>query len=320
MLDPPRILRIKRKRNQDPLQALVFEDSRKAKKSKPSTPSPSKDITPTSTPPPPEIVEAAIENIYFRLTRTDDFLNDLLLEDSILSIDCKEAENLSNDGNHNNKFIIPKPQQDADNGLAHELSDLVDSYLNVNDQGDDSKRKKRTKNISNVANNDDDYVYDVYHISAEPLTSANHPKTQIGYIRFFDDDNDLYQSDDEDNPDSQLVSDEEDSNAEDFYQNDYPSDEDAGSNSDISILHKPIDVNGLMNDFDLDENDYDQDFENVDYLQDDQFFKDEASSVIEGNELFPKRNQFFKSDEYDELAIHRDRIFGKLQSMINERK
>lgn len=316
MMEPPKILRIKRKRNQDPLQALILEDSRKAKKSKPSTPNPSKNVTPISTPP-NEIVEGAIENIYFRLARTDDITNDMLLADSVLSRDSNtEQKNVQND----NKFVIPKQQSETDVAIRDELSDMVNSFLNVNDQGDDSKRKKRTKNVNQARDDTDEYVYDVYHISAEPLTSANHPQSQIGYIRFFNDDSELYQSDDEDQPNSQLVSDDEDSNAEDFYQNDYPTDEDAGSNSDISVLHRPVDVNGLMNDFDLDENDYDQDLEdleNVNYLQDDQYF-DGDTSISYGDEPFPTRNTFFKSDEHDPLAIHRDRIFGKLEAMIKE--
>lgn len=301
-MEPPTVLRIKRKRHQDPLQALILEDSRKSKRSKPSTPH----FTPDSTPPPDH-------NVYFTLARTDVH-------------DDKEIVSLSS--NTQNKFIIPKQLESIvddsiDIDVDNKLSDMVKSFLNVEEPSEPVKRKKRTKKVS-IADevSDLEYVYDVYYISKDPLTSANHPKTQIGYIRFFDDNSELYQSDDEDNP--VPVSDNEDSNAEDFYQNDYPSDEDAGSLSETSIVNE----DEIANEFELDENYFDS---NLDYLQDDTYYNDNSGfdndldnteqyyeSDAEYNDLSINRNVFFKSDKDDHLAIHRDMIFGKLQNMINE--
>ncbi|CAK7897572.1 RNA polymerase II nuclear localization protein Iwr1p [[Candida] anglica] len=385
---PPTVLRIKRKRDQDPLQALILED-RNTKKSKPSSLASSVASTPVKGV--PGATSAVNESLLFTLTRTDEssaVVTDETVMQSILSESRRKGQG--------RKFVIPKRQLEEDTVIPNELTDMLDSLL-VEDgassaaaEGGSSRPKKRrhhgsssSRNIGSSSNipthvnpepsiNDQvqrdheysadphsspstqlsEYVYDVYQLaSPEAMTTANHPSSTIGYIRFFDDEeNDLYQSDDDDNNKLQL-SDDEDSNAEDFYQNDYPEDEDAGAfsdtytdeeasnddddeadagaeddeNADIYLV-QPNATDDLVEGFDYiesqdavdgianeeledlydqfyDDDDYDDD-DHVDFLEDDEF----------------ERNEFFPEDRDSELAIHRDRIFGKLQRMIDERE
>ncbi|KAK6198053.1 uncharacterized protein RJT21DRAFT_54243 [Scheffersomyces amazonensis] len=402
---PPKILRIKRKRNQDPLQALILEDRRSAKRSKPSTPLPS----PISTP----VRSGSREdlNLIFTLTRTDELAHVDTLDATILQTVLSESvsvrapdtsiDTVNNNDHHGSstpstvkpikqrkrKFIIPNRQIEEDTIIPNELSDMVNSFLSIDNKNGAPIRKRRTRNRSDVVSDhanhqqqqqhsdqiadedspDDEaseYVYDVYQLSsAVPLTTANHPQSQIGYIRFFDEDdpNGLYQSDDEDVDPTTVFSDDEDSNAEDYYQNDYPSDEDAGAYSETNSLRDGDEEDEEENDNDNDENDhnnlisaqagdyieqfeYDDDvqeygrrkshhelsdsevagYEDMSLLPDDNYYNNEDYDDEYDNEydndtnMNIKRNIFFPTDEHDAMAIHRDKIFGKLEKMIND--
>lgn len=211
-MSPPTILRIKRKRGQDPLQALILEDQRSVKRSKVSTPVGSPKGSPKASPklapsPSPHIPPVnPAEKIYFRLKRTDEVRireeNDVI--QSILTPDEKPLDPEAR------QFVIPNRSTVEDTVIPNELSDMLETYLSVD----------------GVETKTDDYVYDVYYLDSEPLTTANHPQSQIGYIKFFeeDEDNEVLKVYELDKEDTQL-SDDEDSNAEDFYQNDYPSDD-----------------------------------------------------------------------------------------------
>ncbi|CUM53842.1 uncharacterized protein AC631_00236 [Debaryomyces fabryi] len=356
--EPPQILRIKRKRGQDPLQALILEDNNAAKRSKPSSPASSTIIDKN-------------KNFYFTLTRTDEFgaINEEAVIESILSeapsvgeagssiLDKEAGKKVENSsGGRKRKFIIPKKQTEEDAYIPNELADMVSSLLTSKDNMNSSQRKRRnrkgisasnleespvipdieTENKLNVVDIEEksDYVYDVYQLSStEPMTTANHPQSQIGYIRFFDEENDLYQSDEENEKTNNLFSDDEDSNAESFYQNDYPSDEDAGAYSD-TYTEEEIEVIQLQDGQDgqeiegyeyinseakseegfedLYDDFYDGD-NNINFLADDQY------QNIDNDQEF-ERNHFFENEEEDDLAIHRDIIFGKLKKMIDERE
>lgn len=314
---PPRILRIKRKRGQDPLQALILEDRRSVKRSKFSTPVASPATSPTTSPThSPRLAPQVLpENFYFKLSRTDDLTVKREDEDEDMVIQSVLAEAQATEevlAATERKFVIPKKQIEEDTLIPNELSDMLQLFLSV----------EQTQ-----SNAENDYVYDVYYLDSEPLTSANHPQSQIGYIRFFDDEDDdknenLLKAYNLDKDDDGRLSDDEDSNAEDFYQNDYPQDEDAeamydrASDSDSFHLKDgeddEYDFEKIRNHaggigFTLEEDDY-EDYGDVSYLADDQF-------EPEDDEPF-KRNNFFASDEHDESAIHRDRIFGRLEKMI----
>ncbi|EGW30175.1 uncharacterized protein SPAPADRAFT_144096 [Spathaspora passalidarum NRRL Y-27907] len=322
---PPQILRIKRKRHQDPLQALILEDKRLAKRSKPSTPVGS----PTSSPKIAPRKSQEHLNYVFKLTRTDDTVN--IQDESIVNSILAESESVNTEVDARN-FVIPKHQIEEDVVIPNELSDMVNSVLTF-DKPTTQRKKRGHKGVQeepaevhpeaqepehDAEADDSQYVYDVYQLSmAEPLTSANHPQSLIGYIRFFDDDendeNILMNDEDNDSVKPDLT-DDEDSNTESFYQNDYPSDEDAGAFSDVYDENEdegyvPQEGVGLRDDeyFDYDE----VDFHNVIDDGDDEEDDDEDTSGF-------KRNTFFKGDQDDPMAIYRDKIFGKLERMIDE--
>lgn len=211
---PPSTVQIKRKRNEDPLQALLFEKHQSAKRHKKSSLAP--------------------KNYYFRLTRTEDITsNDATVLESLLPKEAlfnkkrstKRKLELENDleaegKETKRKFIIPQRRED---NLHHELSDMIESYLNIEINGDDFDDQKRGYDASKKKGGD--YVYDVYRLTATSLLEdIMQSKSGVGYINFGDD-FDVYQSEDEDEA-SRCLSDDEDSNAESYYQNDYPSNED----------------------------------------------------------------------------------------------
>lgn len=276
---PPSLLRVKRKRGDDPLQALILE-GHSTKKSKLAQSSPA---------------------FYFALSRADD----AVLEAPIL------AETQSH------HFVLPQdpssasPQQSYPPSpkLNPTLSQMI-GELNVSDSpaprrrrrsstmnarpmlaDQESELKQEPKQEPNQDVGESQYVYDVYRLtSSEPFSSANHPVSQIGYIRFFDDD--LTLASDDDAPSPTAVSDNEDSNAEDFYQNDYPSDEDAEG---LYLPELGFDNAGPE---DRESFDCDFDFANSD----------------DDSHLSASYAQYADTDHNQ----YRDRIFGKLQRMIDE--
>lgn len=339
---PPKILRIKRKRHQDPLQALILEDRRSVKRSKPSSPVTSPRLSPTTT---THVTTTPLENhnYVFKLARTDESDKVNAHDESIIQTILSESqtgidENSLSEPTKRN-FVIPKHQTEEDIEIPNELSDMLDSFLSLEKNNDTKRRKRGRRNTSeefsrptqlvnaendNVEEEETQYVYDVYHLTdSEPMTSANHPLTQIGYIRFFEDENEtnLLMNDEEDETKPNVLTDDEDSNAESFYQNDYPSDEDAGAFSEQDSLEEenegyvPHDGVGFKGDdeyFDYEE------LENLD-VEDNYYEDEEEEADYEDESSGFKRNQFFKSDIDDPIAIHRDKVFSKLENMINNK-
>lgn len=310
---PPQVLRIKRKRGEDPLQALILESRQPSKKSKPSTPITSAHPSPSEQ-----------RNWLFQLEKTEE------LEQSQAALESLLAES-KNDRRDARQFVIPKKHTLEDSVIPNELTDMVANFLTVDEPTTRKKRKPRrqpneaqrepslTTSSTSHEKTEVDYVFDTYKLSElEPLTEANYPKSQIGYIRFFDDENyDLMQLDDDNLPNK---SDDEDSNAESFYQNDYPEDEDAGAFSDsyanfeeeedvengVAVLETPEDFEGTIQT---------RGGEEFDNLYED--LMNHTEDIYDPDETF-ERHRFFADEGDDELAIHRDRIFSRLQKMIDE--
>lgn len=279
---PPSLLRVKRKRGDDPLQALILEGG-STKKSKLAQSSPA---------------------FYFALSRADD----AVLEAPILAETQSHHFVLPHDSDAEAQPQSSSPPSPKLNPALYQMI----GELNVSDTPTPRRRRRSsTMNLRPTLTErdseskqdaqqhshqesylDSQYVYDVYRLtSSEPFSSANHPVSQIGYIRFFDDD--LTLASDDEAPSPAAISDNEDSNAEDFYQNDYPSDEDAEG------LYLP--ELGFNNVEDNDESiDCDFDFDNSD---DDSRFSQSYSQYADAD---TDQNQY------------RDRIFGKLQTMIDE--
>lgn len=357
---PPAVLRIKRKRGQDPLQALIFEDKQSSKRSKPSSPTSSGPVTPNES-----IKEQSPtpSNFYFQLSRTDDsskFKDDDLMLNSVLS----EAASKEDDSRRN--FVIPKQQTEEDVYIPHELSDMVQDFMIDKEEAVLPRKKRGVNNEpsekskvealqspkpTEIAGDTegqstvhviepDEYVYDVYQLST--TTSYNHPKSQIGYIKFFDEEDEQFNGS-EPSEDRPLFSDNEDSNAEDYYQNDYPEDEDADIRSDIyddnykddELEVEPDQVNELYeytekNNLNLlpddgynsdDDADYvfnggDDDDDHDDDDDDDYDDDDYDDGNFSENEY--TRHNFFDGESDDELAQHRDKIFSRLQNIIDQ--
>lgn len=195
---------------------------------------------------------------------------------------------------------------------------MLDSILNLDKSKEPTKLKRRAhKSNLNVPKKEVEleYVYDVYY--RDKAVQETWEVSRIGYIKFQEDENDLVNE--EDNDSLLAVSDDEDSNAEDFYQNDYPEDEDAGNDNDGLEVEVKEDETEILEEYDeIYEKHFNSD-EPIDFLKSLQ--EDEDSDIDieeEEEEENYKRQNFFPNEEDDELAKHRDKIFGKLERMINE--
>lgn len=287
MTSIPSVLRVKRRRTDDPLQALILEDQRVNKRSKTTLPSPRLQL------PAPVSV--------YQLARTDDHNHAFEQDHTLLHESLGDGQR--------RQFVLKPTQELADEELPAAVSEMVDSFVNTPEASTSPPRKRRGRRASDfgakVVPPVDEYVYDVYQLA--PVTLATHPKLMIGYVQFFDDSGDnLYPSDDDKS--DHAVLDDEDLNAELFYQNDYPSDEDAGS---VGLA-----TSGLY--LDDDEIEY---IEGVDYLGTFDLHDDDTSEswahggYVDGDST---RQSFFPTDTDDPMAQHRDRIFDRLQKMIDE--
>lgn len=257
--------------------------------------------------------------------------------------------------------------------LPPEIAQMVTDYLKINkDERDVSSRQKKPSKkhfSSEIARLPSlDYVYDIYHLEQIPDDEiATYPRDDIGFIKIVNKDLELL-------PDSETdsnlqISDDEDSNDENYYQNDYPEDEDddrsvlfgsddkdeeisedlewtklaeepsngddnhATNSSNYSDLFDKLagssDILASLknaNVVDLDMTTYNNEV----YEDDDDDMEDGTEDEVENqimnansnyeNEDSYGRNEFFPTDKDDPLAQHRDKIFGKLQRMINDQK
>lgn len=139
-------------------------------------------------------------------------------------------------------------------------------------------------------------------------------------LRKFEEDQDDLLGDDDS---IKAVSDDEDSNAEDFYKNDYPEDEDdysddeGKSQSSIEVLTESMIQSQQVSNRESELEELADEFDDLyDELYDDE--GNGPSDFLNNDEDDFQRQNFFPGEEDDELAIHRDKIFGKLQKMIDE--
>ncbi|KAG7877315.1 hypothetical protein KL938_004071 [Ogataea parapolymorpha] len=192
MSSGPQILRIKRKRTDDPLQALLVEN-RGSKRSKSA-------------------------NYVFKLARTDETNND---------VDGSKILERDESSTGRKVFSIPKKDDEID----PQLMEMLQDYLRTSDVKEEHHKppKRRMSNASAEVERppipvqeDDDYVYDVYY--RDKAVTEQWEKDKIGYIQFDEDDMETIDEQEE----AAEQTDDEDSNDENFYRNDYPEDEDGG--------------------------------------------------------------------------------------------
>lgn len=426
----PQILRVKRKRTDDPLQALVMETSRRQLKRpryvfklKRTEERDIQDSTAVLTASSDKQNNKPVFNIPStkKKLNNDNLSNgrDIHLtstNDTISNIDGKLLGENSGNDDISNRFDINggiKSQRENKYGgiednqqpieLNPELLEMLNDYLKDNDettvtnpvkppkrrqssisqelnghprfnkdqvfnQGDYNNNNNTAISEEAIDDNDDDeeYVFDVYY--RDKAVSDQWETEHIGYIKFDDEDIDNL---DEKDDDLLMNTDDEDSNDENFYRNDYPDDEDGGYEDESSLqsmgLDEPSDdqddefdilnnkrrfsrseflhSEGLKNISDdeyhniasqIDEQptlwerrpirlnedeDGDENMESsyMSYPETDTYNNndDEEENEEDGDQGF-QRNVFFQTDREDPIAINRDRIFGKLQKMIDE--
>ncbi|KAI9286697.1 hypothetical protein BC943DRAFT_228785 [Umbelopsis sp. AD052] len=116
-----------------------------------------------------------------------------------------------------NANILLEDEAEDDLVMCNFIS-MVKEYLTVEERDEEAKKFSQTP-----VDDDDGYVYDVYYRDDTAVKSA-FPSHNIGALIWADEQLELMNddSDDSDVGDSE----DEDSNAEDFYQNDYPEEED----------------------------------------------------------------------------------------------
>lgn len=350
----PEVVRIKRKRTQDSLEALILESSKGKKRHR--------------------------TNLHvFKLQRTED---QIPLHSS--SLNCVEngflplLQELDDSGTN---FMIPRKRTQEEQ-LPEHFTEMLDNVLDFGSMtpptvGSSSytaqplKRRKRkhTNTISNGSSSTKesnsteststaelDYVYDVYYRDRSIHEYNEQTSSKIGFLKFEQDLEGLINDDDDSDTSGHVHSDDEDSNAEDFYKNDYPesdaededydrvdSDENYADDAEYTDIMKARDADEQYDDEQEQEQEqwggdefddlYDRFYDNEgngpsDFLNekilaeletDDDDEEGEGEEGEEDKQEEFTRNTFFKSDEHDPMAIHRDRIFGKLERMINER-
>lgn len=130
---------------------------------------------------------------------------------------------------------------DHSDNMPLEISQMVNNYLKLQSTKSDeeinaSQRKKPSKKRylnQTVIAPIQDYVYDIYRLEEVPEEEFSTYDTDdnVGFVKIVNKYVDLL-PDDEEYTDNEMRSDDEDSNEENYYQNDYPEDED----DDRSVL------------------------------------------------------------------------------------
>ncbi|SCU89589.1 LAME_0E04434g1_1 [Lachancea meyersii CBS 8951] len=327
ILNAPGIIRVKRKREEDSIQALLLQENESAKRGR----------------------------FVFKLAKTVETGSDVQnqeLETPLLK--------LSNVGNARHFVLEQRKRKHEAQELPVEISEMLNNYLSLapSKTAEITKLKRPNRRKSGPEVKPESlpslsYVYDIYYREVVPEDEFVFDPSTIGYIRIVEDSGDLLAEDDDDDR-SEVFSDDQDSNEESFYQNDYPEDEDDdrsvlfGSEADLEVRRNEDDGseeseaeqleadtirNHIVASLGDDETDalFERYAEAPDLLKtaganyfdlDDDDHDDESSELEsdDGNDAGNhKRHIFFPSDAEDPMAMHRDKIFGKLENMISKR-
>ncbi|CCD23369.1 Iwr1p NDAI_0B03350 [Naumovozyma dairenensis CBS 421] len=227
--DAPEFIRVKRRRDEDSVQALLIDEGKKNKRTKFMFRL-TKTVNPNS-----YQSEHESTTPLLKLSATDN--RHFVLEQK------KRRHSSTYDGDEK---PLPYTDQDRatttndDNELPPEIHEMVDKYLTLNKGKPTTTRKKPSKkhftgeSAKIITMPSLDYVYDIYHLENLPdeeEISKYKRDNKIGFVKIINTDMDLVPDEDEDE-DVLARSDDEDSNEENYYQNDYPEDED----DDRSVL------------------------------------------------------------------------------------
>ncbi|CAN6650042.1 RNA polymerase II nuclear localization protein Iwr1p [Trichomonascus vanleenenianus] len=307
---PPHTVRIKRKRGEDPLQALLVDDSniQSTKRSKTSTPNGS--------------------NYYvFKLAGTFD-----TKPSSELDIVLQQQE-------EGRVFKIPKSRKGYqalhnDPEVAKSLTDMVQSYLELEAppkiavdeplQQNEPQAEPHKQGVvpeSTITNEDieiEDYVYDIYYRYLQhDDPAAQLTGLKVGFI-MLDSDDDFFIKEDSDS--NQALTDDEDSNAEDFYKNDYPEEDEARSASEFDSEEEMY-VRGFdTRKLDVAEMREGRSYFNINRFQDDEDDFNNSDEDEDGGSMdgIHSRREELEWSEDEDLEEYRSRVLGELDARLRD--
>lgn len=225
MTKAPEFIRVKRRREEESVHALLIDQNKRAKRGK----------------------------FIFKLKKTvneNSYENDKEANTPLLKLEKEQGHHFvleqhkrkrDDDSDEDIRPQTPGTADHSDN-LPLEISQMVNNYLKLqpsrtNGGADtsNSRKKPSKKRYLNqtVVSPSQDYVYDIYRLEEIPEEEISTYDTDnnVGFVKIVNKYVDLL-PDDEEYTDNELRSDDEDSNEENYYQNDYPEDED----DDRSIL------------------------------------------------------------------------------------
>ncbi|AAS51629.2 ADL291Wp [Eremothecium gossypii ATCC 10895] len=314
----PEVIRVKRRRDEDSMQALLLEESRLNKKGK----------------------------YVFKLARTVE-LQGSNEETPLLKLAASER----------NVYVLEQQKQ-TQKCLPEEISEMLEEYLRLETKATASEHKRPSKRRASqlpVAQLPSmEFVYDIYIRENLPEDEFVWDKNTVGYIRIVEDNGALVPEQDA-SADTQQLSDDEDSNEEDYYRNDYPEDEDDdrsilfGSDleqeapmanplqSPVSEIAELITEAGSEDIYDplfeslgaepnllssLNSNNYvDLDVDALSSASDREDASNGRTFGTDNDDLHTdssfERHNLFPGEEDDPMAIHRDKVLGKLQRILN---
>lgn len=222
MTKAPEFIRVKRRRDEGSVHALLIDEDKKIKRAK----------------------------YVFKLQKTineNSYENEKEINTPLLKLSNDDGKHFvleqhkrKRDERESDNEIEPQSdsQHDHSDKLPDDIAQMVNSYLKLQSDKTEtvSQRKKPSKKRyfnSAVSLSNQDYVYDIYHLERVPDTEmiTYDMDNNVGFVKIVNKYVDLL-PDDEEYSDSQIRSDDEDSNDENYYQNDYPEDED----DDRSVL------------------------------------------------------------------------------------
>ncbi|CAR28612.1 hypothetical protein ZYGR_0S02460 [Zygosaccharomyces rouxii] len=342
MSEAPEFIRVKRRRDEDSVQALLVDEGQKKRKKGRFIFKLARTVNSDSY----ENADEALTPL-LKLA-ANDHRHFVLEREGKRRRDSDDVEQVPPVGKPAKVSHLEDHQKEADD-LPPEINQMVSDILNLNknDKGEQNRPRKPSKKHFGGSNREvvslpsNDYIYDIYHLESLKDDDLNSYKYEdLGFVKIVNKFIDLVPDED---TDPEQCSDDEDSNEENYYQNDYPDDEDddrsipLGSEADEESLPEEItwkkqpqddyaelfdklgqsdnildslNTSNLVN-LDADDDDDDEDWHED--LDDEEFENDN----YDGRNGY-KANEFFPTDKDDSLAAHRDKIFGRLEKLLNK--
>lgn len=222
--------------------------------------------------------------------------------------------------------VVHKDHKPDDPDLAPEITQMIEQHLKLSNTTPGSpnrKRKPSKKHFTGsaaeiVSLSGIDYVYDIYHLESVPEKEFDVYKQEsdVGFVKIVYANLDLVPDEDSDTAQKRL-SDDEDSNEENYYQNDYPEDEDDdrsilfGSEGEDLAVEETLTVGQADGYEDL----FNRLGENNNILSSLNAMNFIDLDADEG----PSPSDREQDPDEDPMVAYRDRIFGDLQRMIDDR-